>query len=285
MGGKNHLVLLALVISPLIVSYSSPTDAANILFFVGFGSPSHRMAMQPLADALAVKGHNVSFVVQYDPKADPSSPIQYFVSKKLADAFNFVRTDSSGKSEINFYDMRVAGGGLLRSIFVQTFGLQVCETLYSEPEFMEWFRNSPKFDLVILDALFNECAYGLAYAHGAKTMLFSISTILPWVTDTVGVPDESAWIPDVMSNVPLDVGFSNRVYGAVVPIFWRMFRQWYYFPRLEQITKKGLNLEILPSYAELERNTSLMLVNVHPAQELPRALPPNISIHKDFNFI
>lgn len=148
--------------------------------------------------------------------------------------------------------------------------------MYKDETFLQWLHNTPKFDLVILDALFNECGYGVAYAHGAKTAVFSVSTVLPWGIDAFGLPDESAWIPDLMLKVPIDMSFGHRVLGAVMPVVWSIYRSWVYLPALERITREGLKVDEFPSYAELERNTSLVLVNTHASQEFSRALPPNV---------
>lgn len=264
---------LALVV--ITVAFPPPTDAKNILFFIGFGGPSHRIAVQPLADALSAKGHSVSFILQ-EKFEDKKSSIQYYTPKKLYDFFESMRNGSDGGGGINFYDLRAGGRTPLTNLFIQWFGINVCENLFTDPEFQQWLNSRPKFDLVIMDGLFNECGYGIAHVHGAKTMIFSISTILPWVIESYGTPDESAMIPEVMSSVPLEMTFLQRALGAVTPILWQLIRQWVYFPKLGAITKDAFNLKAVPDYAQLERDTNLVLVNTHSSQEFPRALPPNV---------
>lgn len=261
-----------------ILVLTPPTTASNILFFQGFGSHSHRLAQEPLANALAAKGHNVTFLVQEMPKPNKNNhpTIQYYVPQGIAGWFENMRKGSDGGGGVNYYNLRASGKSRFMLFFVQSYGISVCENMYKDETFLQWLHNTPKFDLVILDALFNECGYGVAYAHGAKTAVFSVSTVLPWGIDAFGLPDESAWIPDLMLKVPIDMSFGQRVLGAVMPVVWSIYRSWFYLPALERITREGLKVDEFPSYAELERNTSLVLVNTHASQEFSRALPPNV---------
>lgn len=225
--------------------------------------------MQPLADTLA-KGHNVTILVQERPK-ESDSKVQYFVPEKLAQHFKQHRTAT------DFYGLRASGKLPLMGLFIQSFGKSVCEQLYSDASVKEWLQ-STKFDLVIVDGLFNECGYAISHLHGAKIVVFSVSTFLPWVTDSIGLPDETSSIPDVMfSHAPTsDMSFLQRVSNALVPIFWRLVRQWTYFPGLTKATRDGLNMPDFPSFADLDKNISLFLVNTHVTQEYPRSIPSNV---------
>lgn len=280
-----HYVLAIIFTSQVLLSFPPSTEASNILFFIGNGGPSHRLAMQPLANALASKGHSVTFIVQDMPKPDKSNneTIKYVVPEKVVEFFENMRNDSDGG--IDLYEMRASRRGDLLAIFIQWFGLQVCKQLYLDEPFVNWVQSTPKFDLVIMDGLLNECGYGIAHAHGAKTILCSIRFVLPWAIEAIGAPDESSWLPDVMFSMPIDMGFRHRMFGAVAPVFWSYFRSWFYLPSLEKTSREGWKLDKFQSYAELERNTSLVFVNTHASQELAKSLPPNVIPVMGFSWV
>ncbi|CAL8143995.1 unnamed protein product [Orchesella dallaii] len=264
-------VAAATTVALILLANTVPTtEGANILIFIGFGGPSHKIAMMPYANGLVDEGHNVTFVAKEKPKEkDPK--IHHYVPTELSN--HFTKMGAAG-TLINLYDLRA---NPMKRIFVPWFrnGITVCEKLYEDAEFVIWLK-SAKFDLVIVDALFNECAYGIAHVLKAKTMMFSVSSVLPWSGEPLGLPDESSTIPDMMFQVPIQMNFFNRLVTAVTPIMWKYMRGLFYFPKLHKITKEGLGVEDFPCFADLERNISLALINTHVAQEFPRSLPPNV---------
>lgn len=267
---RTALYLLATVI---FANHVLLCEGANILFFIGFGSPSHRIAVQPLAETLAAKGHNVTFLVHEKPK-EKDSAVQYFVPEKLSQHFTQV---FRGDNRADFYQIRATGKQALGSIFIPSFGIKVCDKLYNDPKVKDWLRTT-KFNLVIIDSLFNDCGYAIAHLHKAKTIVFSVSSFLPWTPEAFGVPDQSSTIPDMWFQFGPnhDLSFFQRALTAVVPLYWKLFRGWYYFPAMNRVTREALGMPDFPSFADLEKNTSLVLVNTHVSQEYPRSLPSNV---------
>ncbi len=70
------------------------------------------------------------------------------------------------------------------------------------------------------------------------------------------------------------MNFGQRVVNTFIPIYAHLVRQWSYFPVLEEILRTKLNIPDMPPLAELERNTSLILMNTHFSEETARSLPP-----------
>ncbi|CAL8144005.1 unnamed protein product [Orchesella dallaii] len=262
---------VAMFLGLLLASTVPITECANILFFIGVGGKSHRIAMTPLVNGLAEEGHSVTVLTVEKPDGNDSK-INYYVPKEVVKHFAEMRTSGS---IIDFYGMRSKGMTIATWLIVPSFGTTVCEKLYEDPEYIAWLKSN-KFDLVIVDGLFNECGYGIAHLHNAKIIVFSVSSVLPWGIEPFGIPDESSSITDMMFHFPNQMNFFQRLFSAVMPIVWQMYREYLYLPRLNRITKDGLGLDDFPSFTELERNVSLSLVNTHVAQEFPRSLPPNV---------
>lgn len=66
----------------LFLTYFGTAHTANIVFYFGISSYSHRVPAWPLAEALAEKGHNITFVSPY-PSKNPNPKIKDFVPKNL----------------------------------------------------------------------------------------------------------------------------------------------------------------------------------------------------------
>lgn len=103
-------------------------------------------------------------------------------------------------------------------------------------------------------------------------------TLMPWFYDAFGIPDDSSWATtDAFIGQPVkDVSFFDRVIGAVMPVYWKLIRDIYYFPELEKIMKDAFQLEKVPSFSELEKNNSLTFLTTHYSQEFARSFAPNV---------
>lgn len=93
--------------------------------------------------------------------------------------------------------------------------------------------------------------------------------------------DESSSISDLIFGFPSGekMSFLQRFVNTLNPVLFTVTREWTYLPQLEEITRKGLGLttaehEQLPSFREVEKNTSLVLLTTHFSLDFPRSLPP-----------
>ncbi|XP_035701550.1 UDP-glucuronosyltransferase 1A1 isoform X1 [Folsomia candida] len=245
------------------------SEAANILFFFGLSSYSHRIAAWPLTEALAARGHKVTFLSPY-PAKTPSPNVTDYVPvclKEWVDTWDEIE---------RFNDLRLSGEMELEWYKISEYGTGMCDVLLADPVFVSWIKDSPKFDLFIIDALINECAYGMAHVHGAKVIVYNTAIPFPWYIDPFGFPDESAWVPDfVFHYPPATINFAQRAMALFNPIYFNFIREMQYFPKLEATLRSTLSPE-MPSLSALERNVSLLFINQHPAEDYARPFPPNV---------
>ncbi|CAL8137624.1 unnamed protein product [Orchesella dallaii] len=247
-----------------------PTNGANILFYIGMGSYSHRVPLQPLIDSLADKGHNVTFLSGF-PAKSPNPKVTEFNPPKLLGFIEELMGD-----EFDVFSFRKNSKILMVWFLLPSLGAAACESLYADPVYLNWM-NTSQFDIVVMDALVNECAYGMAYHFKAKLISFNTAIQYPWNLESHnGIPDETSSVPDGMLHTPTNMNFLERTMNALVPMVWKAYRELWVFPKLEEITKKGLGLEEIPKFADLEANTSLMFMNTHWTTEYPRSYPPNV---------
>lgn len=217
---------------------------------------------------MAAEGHNITFVSPH-PAKNPNPKIFDYVPKTLKEW-----VDSWEDLEDLFEDRKKADW-LSVWIMLPAFGIMMCEEMYKDDDYLKWVK-STKVDVVILDALANDCAYGMVHYWDAKLILFNTAFPFGHFTEAYGLPDETSSMPSMELFYPVDMSFQQRFTNALLPIFFHYYRQWYFFPKLEEITSEKMGIVNVPKFEELERNASLVFINTHYAEEFARSLPPNV---------
>jgi glucuronosyltransferase len=234
-------------------------------------SYSHRIGMWPLVESLASRGHNVTFVSPFPSKSPLAPNITDLVPKSLAQMI------LNWDVVTQFYEKRVKGQQEWDWFKMGDYGVMMCSSLLEDQEFLQFLDNAKKFDLLVIDALSNECAYGIAYKLGAKIIIYNTADPMPWMLDPFGIPDEASWVPDMVFHPPTEMNIYHRFISMAVPLYYEYTKHFHYFPLLEGMLKEKLKLESLPSLADIERNNiSLMFVNHHFAEDFARPFPPNV---------
>lgn len=223
-------------------------------------------------DALADRGHNVTMLSGFPPKV-VNPKVKEVTPPKLKQW-----ADSAITEDFDVFKFRKNSQILMAWLMLLPMGAAACESLYTDPEYIRWMTDpSTKFDVVVMDSLANECAYGMAHYWNAKIVGFNTGQMYVWNLEShYGLPDETSSLPDGMLHMPVNMNFLQRAATAVIPLVWKAVREIWFFPKLEEITRTGLGLKDVPSFAELEANTSLYLLNNYWALEFPRSLPPNV---------
>lgn len=152
-------------------------------------------------------------------------------------------------------------------------GVNMCNQFLNNTENIEWV-NKEKFDLVVIDALFNDCGYGLAWKWKAKTIVFGTTHPFEWFADAFGFPDASETVTGIHFTEDLPLGFFGRVKAALSYLYLYFSREYRAIKPLDEPLREKLNMPDMPPVADLVRNTSLLFLNSHFSEELPRSLPP-----------
>jgi len=132
------------------------------------------------------------------------------------------------------------------------------------------------FDLVVIEASFNECFLG--FAHKFQAPLVQICTYggSNYMADWVGSPNPFSFVPDELIEYTVKMNFWQRMYNTVLGTFKNVGRQVIHLPRQNAALHKYFNYtDNLPSVWELEYKTSLVLLNTHHSFSYPKILMPN----------
>jgi glucuronosyltransferase len=154
------------------------------------------------------------------------------------------------------------------------FSLLYCELILKHEGLQTWLSQQEPFDLIFIDTLFNDCAYGFVHKFKTPFIHISTSTVSMHEPDTAGHVPETSWIPDLQVHFPHDMNFLQRVSNTLRPLVWYFARCWWLFPKLETVLREHLNLTDLPSLCEMDKQASLVFINTHFSIEFARSLPP-----------
>lgn len=159
-------------------------EAKNILVYGAVGSHSIRLSMWPMMEQLSNNGHNVTFLSALENFEDTKkkSKVTSYTPTKLKEAM------SSWGEYFDFYAGRQNKYGVpFAWMQARVQGIISCEALYSDPDFVNFVETS-HFDLVIVEMLVNECAFGLARKWNSKLIMYSTTSVVPWFPDAHGLP-------------------------------------------------------------------------------------------------
>ncbi|CAG7731239.1 unnamed protein product [Allacma fusca] len=190
--------------------------AENILFYFPLASYSHRIPVWPLVTHLADQGHQVTFLSAYPPK-DPHPNVTEIVPKEFG-----MLLGEHGETSV----VGLRRDGLVPESwgFLDVLGLQFCEVFISNPEYQQWINKS-KFDLVVIDGLFNECGLGLVHKFKSKHITYATTAPCMWQIDAFGMIPEANWIPDMQYYFPVQMNIIERLKTAYNMLSWHRLRQ------------------------------------------------------------
>jgi glucuronosyltransferase len=96
------------------------------------------------------------------------------------------------------------------------------------------------------------------------------------MADWVGNPSPYSYIPDEFLEYTGKMNFWERTHNTIVCLLKHVGRQLIHLPKQNAAMQKHFNYsDNLPHVWELERKTSLVLLNTHHSLEDPKALMPN----------
>ncbi|PSN40304.1 2-hydroxyacylsphingosine 1-beta-galactosyltransferase [Blattella germanica] len=243
------------------------TQGARILGLFPFPARSHKAIFSPLLRELATRGHDVVIYSPY-PEIPPVANITDVVMAELD-----YRDHKRKESLYTLKDQGMMG----KLVVLWKMGLHTCEKVLQDKEVQGILQSTEiHFDLILIEAFFNECLLGFAHKFRAPTVHICSHGGMFWMGDYVGNPNPHAYVPDVFFDFSDKMTFQQRVWNTLAALFARAGRELWYLPQQNTIMKNYFKYEDLPSVWELQTNTSAVMLNTHVAVNYPRPLMPNL---------
>ncbi|CAG7786639.1 unnamed protein product [Allacma fusca] len=261
-------LLLSFYVAILLVFQVS--SGAKILFLIGLGSHSHRVAVQPLASKLADRGHDVTFVSARIPESvhpkikelSFEKPFQAILESNDDITVPSVET----RLKTKYIDYLLTYNNMWDVFYASN------EVFLEDREFIKFIKET-HFDVIIGDFVMKETVTVMAHFQNTKVIWFNSGGAQFMVDmELLGLPTESSWLPDFSLGSPYSF-VPNRFVYAFNSLWWYFSFHWYFLPKVNQLVEKNLGGG-LPSFDEMVSNVDLVFVNEHFSHAYPRSLPP-----------
>ncbi|XP_049766879.1 UDP-glucosyltransferase 2-like [Schistocerca cancellata] len=237
---------------------------ANILAVFPHDGKSHWIVFRELLAELSRKGHRVTVLTRFVEEGHPGWDVIPLKARMGSD---------------DDFDFMQFGALSSREEFMILFhvGTIFCHKLMDDEGVQKLINmREDKFDLLIIEAFFHDCL--MALAHKFRTPVVAASALgggASWVNDMVGNPYPLSYFPEKTFPYTSRMDFLERANNAFSSLALRLHRQYVYLPALDEIVRKHFRDPSMPPLADLERNTSLLLLNSHFSFDYPRPLVPN----------
>lgn len=253
---------LTLVLLILCVEYYW-CDAARILLLGPVGTHSHKFVYMPILEGLAENGHHVTVVSPFAPQKETENIREIVIENVEVD-------------DINFFQVRLFQGIIAVAPRFWVFGtylFSIYDNLMSNQEFRQIQRDE-QFDLILIDAIFNDFCLPLADLWQAPIITISASIGPPWILETMGVPHYLASHPSTWTSYGNQMSFNQRFFNTLETALTTAFRTLFVVNPLNSKIRK--DFPHARTIQEVERNISLCIVTSHPVLNWPRPLPPTV---------
>lgn len=243
-------------------------QSAKILSFSFMSSKSHKITYEPLLRELARRGHQVTVLSPISTKNETN-----FVNIPTVDP------EELFKNAPNFFEMKMSLSPIVAAFFnpflmMANMLVPVCNLGYDLPIINKVLEE--KWDLIFFTPLFNECLYGLVHKLNTTTVIYAQTTVPTWIADNLGSPNPPSHTSSMLVGYEERMTLRERMFNVFRSIFDWAVMNWYYFPTMEAIYRKALNDPNLPGIKEIERNTSIVLMNSQISFNSPRPYLPDL---------
>ncbi|XP_069696750.1 UDP-glycosyltransferase UGT5-like [Periplaneta americana] len=261
---RYHTIQTMLRIVFVVLTLLSMCHCARILVLFPFPSMSHKIIATPLLRELATRGHQVTVFSPY-PEKQPHPNITDVVMIEAV-YMNHIRPKS-------MFEIR---GGYKYIDTHWEMGVSITDFMLEDPKIQALIQAKDKeFDLVIIEAFFNEAFLG--FAHKFQAPIIQLSTIDggSWVGDWVGNTAPYSYVPNNYLPYTERMNFWQRFINTLFGTYILVGRHFCYLPQQDAIMKKHFGASV-PSLQELEGRTSLLLLNQHFSLSGAKPLLPNV---------
>lgn len=254
-----------------LVLFCACVSSLKILAIFPYTGKSHHYVIDPLVNALAEKGHDVTVISHFPPKTPNGT-------RK-----DIILTSEAGHSEdvIDLRDFEAIPKLLsmvqvvVESEFLYQFGKEICEVLLMNEEVLKLVKSGQKFDVALIEQFNSDCLLGIVHKLGIPSIGITSDILMPWHHDRLGASSNPAFVP-----------CHNLGYGTK-PDFFEVITSWavcscmklgYYFRSTlptQKIIAKYLGDDV-PSLDILTKGVSMIMTNAYFPLHGAFAQAPNI---------
>ncbi|XP_037034185.1 UDP-glucosyltransferase 2-like [Bradysia coprophila] len=239
---------------------------AKILGFFATVSQSHFIVEEPVMRELAKRGHDVTVVTSYKQSGEPLKNYRYidipdFINRPEIESF---RTSATSGNSI----------GLAQRYTMMKELSRMSLDLMNHDKFLP--LKNETFDLLVLGWFMNDYALGLSGHFKCPSVIISPNVNFYTMRKLAGNPSSISTIPGIMVDYATPMTFFQRLknigYYLIEFAFLEGANQVFVAP----LYTEAFPPNQYPTYDEVLRNVSLILVSQHFSGRTPEPLLPNV---------
>ncbi|XP_030036368.2 UDP-glucosyltransferase 2 isoform X7 [Manduca sexta] len=250
----------------LLLVLASVSDAARILGFFPTPSISHQVAFRPLVHELARRGHEV-IVVTTDPVYPKGQAPQNLIEIDVHDISygkwgEFLKL-TTGKSDSTFGQMD-AVMGLYGKIFEVQLQNDVIRDIIQ--------NKNDTFDLLLLENCVRP-SWVLTHVIKAPAIFVSSFGGMQGVYGATGAPNQMFLYPEPIRQRLFNLTILEKITELYNTLYLEY--RYFYWRVKDNARNRRLFGDDVPSVEKLKKNMDMLFLNLHPAWDNNRPVPPN----------
>uniref|UniRef100_A0A182NHH7 Uncharacterized protein n=1 Tax=Anopheles dirus TaxID=7168 RepID=A0A182NHH7_9DIPT len=238
-------------------------DSAKIVCVFPTASKSHVLGVQALLKELAHRGHEVTMVSAFPLKKPPNNYRDVYVP--IEDAFSSIMTDfmqGGSRNMLELFPKIISAAQVSSNVTINA------------PEVLRLARDE-QFDLAIVGYFMNGFVIGVGQLFRCPTVMY-FSAGASGLTNVVGNPAEVAAVPHMMLGHKNPMTFFDRVANTLINGVEKIMLQYVRYTELPYYESNFPAEKGYLNYDEAMRNVSLVLLNTHFTQTVPRPYLANM---------
>lgn len=260
-----HLIPIVALLFPALY-----VTGARILAVIPTPSYSHQIVFRPLWKQLSLRGHHVTLLTT-DPMNDSS--LMNLTEIDLNFAYDLWHTKHNIAKIIQDYQ-----GNFLKvaDLYIEMMN-DIMDQELQHSEVQKLIHGDVKYDLVMVEYIFPTM---IAFSQRFKCPFIGVVPLdaLGLAHEAIGNPTNPALYPDFMLPFSGELNYLERMISAVFWVWIRCYSWWYVYPREDVTIRKHFG-ENMPPLKDMERNISMLFLNLNPVFHTVRPLgPTTISI-------
>ncbi|GAB6027700.1 hypothetical protein CHUAL_001939 [Chamberlinius hualienensis] len=247
---------------------------ANVLMIHPVVSRSHELVFVTIGEALALRGHNVTLVRFKGPVRKSSNLIHTVALELLIEGNQTIPYLNEDGTVEPPHDLLWTRSRALQAVpldIIEPVAV-ACETLL-RPEMLQIFQSGTKYDVAIVDLIFNECGLALVNHLGLPIVAYwpTVQYIgeIFWTSSVL----HPGYVPAMMSEFTDHMNFIQRFINTMWYIGSRLFSYLIMIVPTKHIIDRYLPNS--PHTVDIVGNISLLLINSDFTLDFARPISPN----------
>jgi len=221
---------------------------------------------------LVNRGHHITVITNYEMKEhkNDETKVRQIVLHELAIDLTKVPRYFDSIFNPDYWE-------IIKSVFnamvnVNKIGTEVT---YRNPQVLNLIENET-FDLVMISQGCIVIGYPLAWHFKAPMVVLAPNAIFAGTATALGDHEHYSHVPSMQTPFTNKMTVSQRAINLILGELFSYLVNYYHFSTVRTMVKQMNVIPDCPDIYEIEKNTSLVFTNSHPAFSYSRPLPPQI---------